>query len=186
LDYGSNFTIEFYFRYDDLPTPVTPFRFMSLADENSGFTLLPLSGGGRIRFLGGDEAGTGADAISDSFVASEDTWYHLAFVKSGASYQFYLDGTALGSGPLPGFDSIVLTATNTLFIGNLFDGRLDEIRISDEALTPSQFLNAIPEPSSLALAAAGLAALAALRRRASVSRCRHGLLRSVRGHLRRR
>ena len=44
------------------------------------------------------------------------------------------------------------------------DGQVDEVRISDVALSPSQFL-AVPEPSSLALAgAAGLLALRRLRR----------------------
>lgn len=45
-----------------------------------------------------------------------------------------------------------------------FEGSMDEVRISDQALSPSQFLNA-PEPSSLLLATLGAIGLTLRRRR---------------------
>lgn len=106
-------------------------------------------------------------------------WHHFAFVKDDTAYRFFLDGMQVGS------DVIVPNAAEYSFAANgnysfatdhtggqnsSFDGFLDEIRISDTALAPSQFLNAIPEPSALTLVALALAGFAALRRRGEASR----------------
>ena len=50
-------------------------------------------------------------------------------------------GVAIGS----------LQSGNPGFDGHYFDGTIDEVRISNSALSASQFLNAVPEPSSLLL-----------------------------------
>lgn len=66
--------------------------------------------------------------------------------------------------------SVVMTKTRTsrwLMVGGLvdhFDGNLDNIRFSDVALTPAQFIQ-VPEPSALALLGLGGLALFARPRR---------------------
>lgn len=102
-------------------------------------------------------------------------WYHLAGVSDGTLMSFYIKG--------PGDTDYVLQGTSP-FIGNLIDfngawtvgrgawnggiadwltGAIDEVRISDTALAPSEFLM-IPEPSSALLILAGLAGLFRRRR----------------------
>jgi len=48
-----------------------------------------------------------------------------------------------------------------------FTGLIDDVRISDVALTPDQFLRVVPEPTATILALMGIAALRLVRRRAS-------------------
>ena len=127
-------------------------------------------------FAGSDSGDGGSGFFSSTELSlSLFTWYHFAFVKNGSSYGFFLDGLSVGNGSLnPGQDGSYIFGTDgNYFIGTDnfsggFDGFLDEIRISNEALAPSQFLNAIPEPSTLALTAAALVLLTGIRRR---SRC---------------
>lgn len=100
------------------------------------------------------------------------TWQHVALVKVLGSYSIYINGELVASGSVssegdgpyyfPGTDN-----TGDRTMGNGFRGYLDELRISDTALTPDQFLcsAAIPEPGTLALLALGLVSLAFRRRK---------------------
>lgn len=89
-----------------------------------------------------------------------NTWQHFALVKRPGEYSIYIDGQLQFNGPLPpgtdgpyNFGGSIETGDRV--IGEGFRGYLDEFRISDEALTPDQFLN-IPEPGTVGLAAVGL------------------------------
>lgn len=91
-------------------------------------------------------------------------WQHVALVKEPGEYTIYVDGQLIANEPLassadgpysfPGTD---ITADRTIG-GNsgTWRGYIDEFRISDEALTPEQFLIAVPEPSSVFLILMGL------------------------------
>jgi len=94
-------------------------------------------------------------------------WSFIALVKSGNNYTAYVNGT-----PLTGVDSSPSLPNNTGWTINgrgiaccQFSGLIDEVRLSDQALSPSQFLNAVPEPGTLLLFLTGLAALISIRRR---------------------
>jgi hypothetical protein len=99
---------------------------------------------------------------------SDDVWRHYAMVldrpsTTASRLQLYIDGTLTGTAALGGADVPFL---NDLFYfggrgGTAFQftGLLDEFRISDEILDPSQFLNVappVPEPSTVVLLGLGV------------------------------
>ena len=97
-----------------------------------------------------------------------DEWQHIALVKEPGEYSIYLDGVQVVHDTLaPSTDGPYDFAGNGTIGSRTLGGPtgtrygcLDEFRISDEALLPSQFLNAaIPEPSTLGLLGLGLFSL---------------------------
>ena len=99
------------------------------------------------------------------------TWTHFAATRvvnspTSHTYRFYLDGilvhTQVDTNPnLPDTDQD-WTISGRGEGGTFLTGLLDEIRFYDEALDPSQFLNAaqaVPEPSTLPLLGISLTGL---------------------------
>lgn len=87
-------------------------------------------------------------------------WHHYALVKTPGEYSIYIDGTLQYSSTLPSgtdgpYSFFGTDIAGDREIGEGFSGYIDEFRISDEALTPDQFLIA-PEPSTLVLISLGL------------------------------
>ena len=87
-------------------------------------------------------------------------WQHVALIKEDGEYSIYLDGQLLVNNTLSStldgpYEFYGDPTMGTRTIGGesgTFRGWLDEFRISDEAISPSQFLNAsIPEPGTLGL-----------------------------------
>lgn len=168
LNYGSNFTVECFFKLDKLPNPLDHFGFLYFMGDstNGSFPRLELdinqtSGGSQFdAALNGTTGGVGI-YDSSTFSLSVTTWYHMAFVKSGTNFQFFLDGNVVGSGTLNSEQagSYQFPTGGNYNIGGFFgfNGYLDEVRISNTALPPSQFLGAIPEPSTFALLLVGVA-----------------------------
>lgn len=121
-----------------------------------------------------DRAGNAAQVQSiDAIVPGR--WYQAAAVNDGSNLSLYLnsgDGAGYvlqGSVPVSGG---LFTNDATWTVGRGFfnngiadwtDGMIDEVRISSTALSPSQFLVAVPEPGALGLL--GVAGLLGLRRR---------------------
>jgi hypothetical protein len=70
-----------------------------------------------------------------------NTWKHLATTYDGATLRLYVDGVQVGSRPMTG---AMVTSTGVLRIGGnsvwgeFFQGRIDEIRIYNRALTAEQ------------------------------------------------
>jgi hypothetical protein len=91
-------------------------------------------------------AGSG---LSDSGVPfSPGKWGHVAIVRQGATYRVYVDGvlqsTVTDTSPeLPTSVGWSLGGR----AGQPFVGLIDEVRVSDEALTPDHFLIAEPAPA---------------------------------------
>jgi len=118
--------------------------------------------------------GTGSNPGASDII--DGSWHHVAGVIDRTQGQvfFYVDGE-LDSEPSPWLGGASnLLSTQTTYIGRrdgstlpgYFVGWIDEVRITQSALQPNQFLNAVPEPSTALLLGIGLSALAATRRRA--------------------
>ena len=126
------------------------------------------------RPLGFVEAGGTIYEVTSSEQITLGTWVHLATTYDGSALKIYVNGELKGTNNGP--NGNIYSSSGDLFIGRYggkdwktrnnysFDGLIDEVRISDEALSPQQLgynesLAAIPEPASLSLFAIGLLGL---------------------------
>ena len=136
-----------------------------VGDSENGYALLINSNGQPVFRLGTSSASTkGATAPSG---LSLETWHHIAGTWDGntGALKLFVDGvlTATGSytGTLNGATSNdgpvtiggIIRDTAVTNTGQYFNGIIDELRISDVALTSDQFL--VPEPSTWALLIVG-------------------------------
>ena len=143
---------------------------------NASFTGAP----GSDTFVDGDyrdPAGAahimGGPGHNNGSPTSIDEWHHFAIVRSDSGdgslkWDWYIDGTlsaghnSITGGELPTSTSWLIAGRQG---GDAARVMIDEIRLSDSALTPDQFLNSVPEPSSLVLVMLGLVSLMGLRSR---------------------
>jgi hypothetical protein len=104
-------------------------------------------------------------AAPDPFNPTVGAWHHFAITRSTDTYTFYADGASLGSvedsRTLPNANAAV-TFGQAEGLGYL-DGRLDDLRIYDSALSDSEIAALLPEPTSIAMLA--LAGLGIIRKR---------------------
>jgi hypothetical protein len=158
---GYSFTLEMFIKPDELAAQYGAgiFGFGSDYTDQLFFRIISSSGNSSFTSLFME--------TRVSFPAEEirfNAWQHVALVKDQGEYSVYLDGQLLHNeelspttdGPYEFHNPI----TGSRTIGDGFRGWIDEFRISDEALLPSQFLNAtIPEPTTLGLLGLGLLSL---------------------------
>ncbi len=148
LNLGTSFTVEFFFRAEDLSVPNGMFAFSvgsilgSAIDDAVFATYLQ-----------------GTLNIAPNNLVLLDHWQHYALVKRPGEYSIYIDGILQFNGTLPsGTDGPYFFFGTDISgdreIGEGFRGYIDEFRISDTAFTPDQFLIA-PEPSTLVLVLLG-------------------------------
>lgn len=190
LDFGSTITIEMLLNLDTgatVPGDGTSDYMVGLygnATANQAFGVGIINDGGtlRPRAVFGDGSTINAQTFS-SLSLSAGTDYFLAVTYSSGTTNAYLTdlSTNIQTTQQLSFTNYNLADSGVgLRIGGLsssgagnaagsvFSGYLDEVRISDVALAPSQFL--IPEPGTSALLAVAGLALAFVRRRAGSSR----------------
>lgn len=113
--------------------------------------------------LSGVDGGSNAAIMAVGF----NHWYHIAFTYDGSNIRSYLDGVLQNTTPATGS---IDTNDSSLRIGWYnstpnYDGTLDNIRIYDQALTPSQIIadkdtgGHIPEPATVGLLTLGFGLL---------------------------
>jgi len=124
--------------------------------------------------LGFVKVGGNIYEVTSSEQIALNTWVHLATTYDGDALRIYVNGELKGTDNSP--NGHINSSTGDLFIGRYggthwiirdnysFDGLIDEVRISDEALSPEQLgynesLAVIPEPTSLTLFMIGLLGL---------------------------
>ena len=174
LDVSGPFTIEGYFRRDPSPAPTQSEIFVYKRDNAAGGLgyQMWMDAAARVHVMV-DNGPSNARVAWDDTRLDDGQWHHFAGIRDDSDLlHIYIDGVedvtpaknANGSNPFPGD----LNNNETFRVGSnglagMTAGYLDEIRISNVALSPSQFLNA-PEPSSVALALLGSVCLAVRRR----------------------
>ncbi|MBU0677392.1 MAG: LamG domain-containing protein, partial [Verrucomicrobia bacterium] len=155
---GTDFTMEFYMKPDQ---PVI---------ASAMFGLSPVSGLSFILGVTSELVLRGSfqgqiDNLIPATLVQIGQWQHFALVMEASEYNVFIDGQLQYNGPLPSggegpysFPGTNITGDRTIGgDSGTWRGYIDEFRISDEALSPDQFLNAVPEPNSLLLILAGLA-----------------------------
>ena len=159
LSLGTNFTVEFYLQLQD-PLPSVAFGFSPVS--GLGLSISPSQG--QLYF---NMTFMNQMPYTEATGVETGLWLHLALVKEPGEYSVFLNGELIANeallnsadGPyfFPGTD---ITGDRTIGGNNgTWRGYIDEFRISDTALTPDQFLIAVPEPGTLFLCFTGLAAL---------------------------
>ena len=137
LNYGDR-TIDFWIRF----SAIGP-SHMGIAAFFDGSTTWQwvawVSASGELAWIVYDSGGTPI-FLFDSGTMLANTWYHVAFVKSGSSLLLFRDGILVDSTTLASFQAI---ATGVLELGrgqyDSFSGWIDEFRITDSAQWTSNF-----------------------------------------------
>ncbi len=130
--------------------------FSGIFGDNNNF-VFSTDSGNRLRLFGVSALGSTPfqATASDTDALVTNQWYSLAAVGTQVggttSIQLYINGVASGDA-VNAAGGLHIDTVSNFFIGgsNPFPGYIDELRISNAALTPSEFLSAsaIPEPST--------------------------------------
>jgi hypothetical protein len=107
------------------------------------------------------DPGLGITVTSGGIVTG--AWQHVAGVYDGSEIRLYINGLLVGSAPTSG--SIIDNGTMPAGVGRddvspalYFNGKMDDLRIFNAALSPDE-LSCAPEPSSSLLMVAGFLTL---------------------------
>ena len=160
LSLGTTFTIEFYMNPDQ---PVIASSTFGFAPSSELYFPLIVDGGD---LMWSPQFQNEYDLAPADLVRTAE-WQHVALVLQPTEYTIYIDGQVQYNGSIPAggegpyfFPGTDITGDRTIGgDSGTFRGWIDEFRISDEALTPDQFLIAVPEPGTVFLCLSGLAAL---------------------------
>jgi hypothetical protein len=142
-------------------SPIAPLELKVRGDTNQA----------QIEIIDSNNADNHVESINP-VVANK--WYNIAAVDDGSTLSLYLDSGSgyVLQGSVPSAGLVNLNSTWDVGRGfynngvtDWFNGNIDEVRISDTALSPSQFLFYTPEPASIGMIAIALAAFGGRRLR---------------------
>ncbi len=137
----SAFSIAFWIRLDNLNTNevLSASKFL---DSNPNTMLLSLDRDNVYTQLYDNQ--TAATVFHKTNLFYQDTWHHVVWVRDGLTQKLYVDRTEIVSAA-PDLDNNALTTLDTLRMGSGntgsnydFDGLMDELKIFNVALTPTQ------------------------------------------------
>lgn len=127
-----DFTIDFWVRFNSVNTYQ---GFFSVYDRGSSQMFLELQNNGGMRFYARDSGGVKLDNTwTPSPALATGTWYHMALVRSGSSFYFFIGGSQVGS--VYADSDAVPDYTTSFLIGvseggfAYLNGWLDEFRVS--------------------------------------------------------
>lgn len=167
---SSTWTIEGWYNLYALPGTTLDIIWTT-RDSASGFAgmTLQMNTANQLEFVVQQGGGISTNLVTSSGTSTGE-WHHVALTYDAGvgngTFDLYLNGVSAGVVEIPVAMTPATVDTSDLgylaFGGraassNSVAGRLDEWRISDQALTPDQFLNYVPEPSTFALILCGLA-----------------------------
>ena len=138
-------TLEFWLKFPPLshqsvfwtrPDPTDTNRFNIFVNDDSTLGFDYRSPTGELHVL----VGRCCTGIS----VPRNTWTHVAITRAGNVYRLYINGVskATATDAIPDLPTAIGWSISGRAPGYSFRGSLDEVRISDGALLPSQFLNA--------------------------------------------
>jgi glucose/arabinose dehydrogenase/chitodextrinase len=110
---------------------------------------LDAGGDAALRPAGGGTLGTSTQYVSGPTANPVDAWTHLALTYDGATLRLYVNGTQAATRAAAG---AIQTTTNPLWIGGnspygeYFQGLIDEVRVYDRALTPTEIQTDLNTP----------------------------------------
>ncbi len=140
---GDNLTVEFLLNFDAFPQtyPVLFSKWGSAG--NREVQIMYRNDTNKLRFAYSID-GTAVDGVEVSWTPSLGTEYHIAFVRDGADFYFFVDGTQVGATQDVSTD-VLNTSSQRQVIGayddpddtftsnGYFDGQINEMRISSIA-----------------------------------------------------
>jgi len=148
---ASDATIDFWVKYGSLTSTNNIQVFYQQCNNTSNFVHFYHKAGAddSIQFTAASGGSTvfNMESSAGSFVPSAGTWYHIAKKRSGSSWTFYVDGSAISGGTFTDSDSWPDIAaslslgksdrTNCSSVIDDLNGRLDEFRwVKGTAVTP--------------------------------------------------
>lgn len=161
FSYGSAFTVEAWIKAD----AVDGQRIIFDDYGNPGVVLAVLAG--EIQFSVSTTADPGPGITVMGGTVPTGTWVHVAGIYDGAELRTYFNTVWTGdSGATSGNVIDNTTTSSALGSDNIsttalnFDGRIDDFRIWDRALDPSELAASLPEPGAGVLLMAAAFAIA--------------------------
>ncbi|MFH1790380.1 MAG: LamG-like jellyroll fold domain-containing protein, partial [Candidatus Omnitrophota bacterium] len=143
FDFGSkDFTIDFWINFDELPSGDQMYLLDHYGGSGNDWALFAKNAGGTYA-MQFESLGTPV-SFSRPFASLEkNKWYHLALVRNGNTWKMFSDGKQMGGDYVE--SAAVGNYNGPLYIGakgsgtKYFKGRMDEIRVCNEAKWTGNF-----------------------------------------------